>query len=99
MAIYIISYDLWREPPEVYDRLIEALETAGAWHAQESVWLLDSPYSAQQNFDWFRQFMHRGDQMLVAELNMSNTWVTSQSTTQACFQWITRLQELRQIAK
>jgi hypothetical protein len=91
MPVYIIAYDLHREPSTAYDRLIDALEGAGAWHAQESLWLLNSPYSARQNYDWFKQFMHRGDELMVSEMVYSNTWVTIQSTTYACFQWINAL--------
>lgn len=98
MAIYIIAYDLHRKPPEAYDRLIHALRNAKAWHAQKSMWLLDSPYSAQQNFDWFNQFLHAGDQLMITEITMNNTWVTQQSTTHACFQWIQRVTELKRLA-
>ncbi len=88
MPVYVIAYDLHREPAAVYCRLTDALMDARAWHAQESLWLLNSPYSARENFEWFTQFIYQNDELIVCEMLMSNTWLTKQSKAYACLQWM-----------
>jgi hypothetical protein len=79
MAVYAISYDLHGEPPSIYDALIEALEQAGAQHAQGSVWFLSSPYSAEENYNWFKRHFQPDDELMVLQVVTGNVWATRNS--------------------
>ena len=77
MPVYLIAYDPRQKPPSVYDAVIKALKEAKAQPAQDRIWLLESPYSAEQNHAWLKGLLPSGDELIVTELNLANTWVTS----------------------
>lgn len=85
MYTYLIAYDLHSEPPSVYDALIEALDKAGAIRAQKSVWVLQSPYTSEQNYNWFIKYMRAKDELIVTEVKIENTWITKDSNSMGAF--------------
>jgi peptidyl-tRNA hydrolase len=86
MHTYLIAYDFHGKPPEAYEGIVNALKEAQAQHAQYSVWVLASPYSAKENYEWLQKYLSHGDELVVAEVNTGNTWLTLETDTSSAFE-------------
>ena len=74
MAVFIISYDL-RKPDFDYKRLYDALAELGAEHVQDSVWGLNTEWSAREVFDYLWQHMHyQKDRLFVVTFVKSESY-------------------------
>jgi hypothetical protein len=74
MALTIVAYDLNR-PGQNYPELIAHLETYRKhWHAQQSVWLIESDRSEYEIAVGIEAFLDAGDKLLVSRASPSSAW-------------------------
>lgn len=76
VMIYTITFAIGSKQPD-YDRLTAALRALGdATPALPSVWLLDSPYDANQIFEAIGRYLAHEDRLFVAEItDNSMGWI------------------------
>lgn len=70
---YVISYDL-DLPGKDYTALLNELRRLGATRILLSQWLLNSPNTASQLRDHFRQYIDANDRLLVNPLGAWASW-------------------------
>jgi CRISPR/Cas system-associated endoribonuclease Cas2 len=86
MAIYVITYDLNKEPSSYdYAPLIENLEGHSCHKYQKSAWLGNFSDSAEVVYDHFRAFLDDNDFLFVAEITDNNKHVKNIKGT---IQWL-----------
>lgn len=68
MAAFIIAYDL-REQGQNYDCIIGKLEKLGAWHMQQSVWIVQSDSSAGDIRTHLAECLDANDHLFVGKLS------------------------------
>lgn len=74
MSTYIITYDL-SEKGQNYDCLHQKLQSYTThWHAQQSVWFVETSESAAQIRDKLRPCLDNNDKLLVAKLSGEAAW-------------------------
>lgn len=78
MTIYLLTYDLLKEPDsEDYKPLWAELKRLGGHKVQYSVWLLDlTNDTAKQVHDHFKGYVDSNDRLWVSEL-VSNYWCSN----------------------
>lgn len=67
MAIHIVAYDL-NKPGQDYEALLEKLATYDRFHAQGSVWLLNSNNTAEQIRDDLLKHLDSNDKLIVSKM-------------------------------
>ena len=73
MAIYIVSYDL-RTPGRNYVPLWDRLRQYTHAKALESLWLVDTSWSAAQIRDDLKAYIDANDMLLVTKLAGETAW-------------------------
>lgn len=74
MAAYIVTYDLMKQGQN-YDCLCKKLEEYPThWHAQGSVWLIQTSLSAVQVRDDLASCLDSNDKLIVARLQGEAAW-------------------------
>ncbi|MEL7346966.1 MAG: SinR family protein [Pseudomonadota bacterium] len=74
MSTYIITYDL-HKAGQNYDCLFEKLKAFQTrWHAQQSVWIVQTSWSAAQVRDYLSSCLDHNDKLLVAKLEGEAAW-------------------------
>jgi hypothetical protein len=73
---YFIAYDL-NDPGQDYSELYQEIKSlADDWiHPLESIWFIDSLYSAKHIRDQLKDILDESDKMLV--MRASGTWATN----------------------
>ena len=74
MAAYLVSYDLNKEGKDYAD-LIAAIKRLNCGKVLFSEWLVATDSTAEQVFDYLRQFTDSNDGLLVVELTGTAKWV------------------------
>lgn len=75
MSVHIVTYDL-HQVGQNYDCLYQKLKGYGTyWHAQGSVWLIDTKQSAAQVRDALTACLDENDKLFVAELSGEAAWL------------------------
>jgi hypothetical protein len=72
--LYLISYDLTREPPSEYEDLIAQLEEWGALRILYSEWLLPSDRRATEIRDALYPVLRAKDLIWVLEVTTNSGW-------------------------
>lgn len=67
MSAFIIAYDLNKQGQN-YDCIIKKLEELGAWHMQQSVWILSSTSSASSIRDALGDCLDKNDRLFVGKI-------------------------------
>jgi hypothetical protein len=74
MKTILITYDLNR-PGQNYPGMIEAIKRTGSWaHLQQSVWIIQSNFSAVSIRDFLTPYIDRNDKLFVCELGREAAW-------------------------
>jgi len=73
MAIYVAAYDL-HMPDRDYEPLYKYLRTFSYAHCIDSVWLLETTWTAAQIRDGMLKHMHEKDTILVIRAQFEAAW-------------------------
>ena len=74
MSTYVVTYDLMKQGQN-YDCLIKKLNAYSThWHAQGSVWIIESARSATQIRDDLTPCLDANDKLIVARLQGEAAW-------------------------
>ena len=67
MAVYSISYDLYKEG-QSYEALIKELKSFDSWcHLMKSYWLISTPKSADEIYEKLNKHLDKNDHALVLQ--------------------------------
>jgi hypothetical protein len=70
MATILIAYDIHPTEGEVYDDLIERIQSLGDWwHHLESAWIVRCAHSPREIRDQLKPYIGTDDQLLVIEMS------------------------------
>jgi len=73
MSVYLASYDL-HKPDRDYQPLYDFLKTFNYAHCINSIWLLDTDWTASSIRDGMKENMHEKDTILVVRLLKNAAW-------------------------
>jgi hypothetical protein len=76
---YVITYDLRKLPGHDYQPLYDKLNSWGAAHLQDSVWLADLNGTASVVRDAIMAHLHSDDTVCVIALPPSPNWATQKA--------------------
>ena len=75
MSVFVVTYDLHQQGQN-YVGLIQKLKAYPThWHAQGSVWIIETGQSAAQVRDNLRPCLDANDKLIVAKLEGEAAWV------------------------
>ncbi|MES2002823.1 MAG: hypothetical protein V4444_11015 [Pseudomonadota bacterium] len=75
MSTYIVTYDLMKQGQN-YECLIKKLDAYTThWHAQGSVWIIETSNSASQIRDDLSSCLDANDKLIVARLQGEAAWL------------------------
>jgi hypothetical protein len=70
MGTILIAYDIHPTEGELYDNLIEKIQSLGDWwHHLESTWIVRCAHSAREVRDQLKSCVGIDDQLLVIEIS------------------------------
>jgi hypothetical protein len=70
MATILIAYDIHPTKGEVFDNLIERIQSLGDWwHHLESTWIVRCAHSPREIRDQLKSYIGNDDQLLVIEIS------------------------------
>lgn len=81
MAYYMISYDIRARPGHDYQPLYDQLNSWGATHLQNSIWLASLNGKAAVVRDVLRNHMHTDDTFCVLQIFPNSDWATWNART------------------
>lgn len=74
MAVHIVTYDLMKQGQN-YTCITKKLESYPThWHAQGSVWFIETPQTASQVRDGLKACLDSNDKLIVARLSGEAAW-------------------------
>ncbi|CAE6836386.1 hypothetical protein [Xanthomonas arboricola] len=68
MSGFIVSYDLYAQGQN-YPCITEKLKAMGAWHMQQSVWIVSTNQSSAQLRDHLKPCLDANDKLFVGKLS------------------------------
>jgi CRISPR/Cas system-associated endoribonuclease Cas2 len=80
MTLYVISYDV-RSTNHEYQPLYDQLNSWGAAHLQNSVWLADLTDTAGSVREILKAHMHKDDTVCVIQIFTNSKWSTWNART------------------
>jgi hypothetical protein len=88
MAILSVSYDLYKEPGRVYEKLIAVIKSCTSWcHPVESTWYVDTSLSPIQLLEKLKSHLHAKDKIIITPVTVHAGWVT-QGLPEDVLMWI-----------
>ncbi|MFD2046029.1 hypothetical protein ACFSTA_12435 [Ornithinibacillus salinisoli] len=74
MAVYLITYDL-NSPGQDYTKVYDEIKSFGSWaHYMESVWFVDTSYSATTMRDRLKSKIDSNDTVLISKVTEYSGW-------------------------
>jgi len=67
MAAFIVTYDL-NQHGQKYDCIIKKLEALGAWHMQQSVWIVTGNHTSENIRNSLRECLDGNDSLFVGRI-------------------------------
>lgn len=78
MAVFNVSYDLYRGEQSDYRKLSSALESFPNWyHALESTWFVVADLTAKELIHFLRPYIDPPDKMIVTPIELDGGWWTN----------------------
>ncbi len=86
MAVLSVSYDLYRESGDAYDKLIAAIKKFAWCHPVESTWYVKTTMAPDRFYSYLRPHLHVRDKVIISVIDPSCWW--SQGLTDDVLEWL-----------
>lgn len=83
MAVYTVSYDL-QIPGQKYNDMLAYLRRLDSFHAQKSMWFVNTTWTPQELRDALQQFIDANDKLFVSVI-IRNGWASCNMPTAAAW--------------
>jgi hypothetical protein len=86
MPVLSVSYDLFKEPSRVYDKLFAAIKRFPWCHPTESTWYVESVKAPKELYQYLKPYLHAKDKIIISPVVPDNWW--SQGLPKDVIDWL-----------